>query len=58
MLPWPVPPAMPSLSGHVSGHVKAQVHREYGIASHQSGEYEIDHLISLELGGSNDIKNL
>src|SRR5689334_3175335 len=23
-----------------------------------SGEYEIDHLISLELGGSNDIENL
>lgn len=38
--------------------VKEQVYREYGIASHQPGEYEVDHLISLELGGSNSIRNL
>ena len=38
--------------------VKQQVYAEYGIASHQPGEYEIDHLISLELGGSNSVKNL
>lgn len=37
---------------------KRQVYAEYGIASHQTGEYEVDHLISLELGGSNDISNL
>jgi hypothetical protein len=43
---------------HVSGKVRAQVYAEYGIVSHRSGEYEVDHLISLELGGSNDIKNL
>jgi len=42
----------------VSGKVKAAVHREYGIVHHASGEYEVDHPISLELGGSNDIKNL
>lgn len=38
--------------------VKNQVFAEYGIASHAAGEYEVDHLISLELGGSNDIANL
>ncbi len=38
--------------------VKRQVYAEYGIASHKPGEYEVDHLISLELGGSNSIKNL
>jgi hypothetical protein len=38
--------------------VKDQVYREYGITSRQSGEYEIDHLISLELGGSNSVRNL
>jgi hypothetical protein len=38
--------------------VKNQAYAEYGIASHSSGEYEVDHLISLELGGSNDIANL
>ena len=38
--------------------VKNQVFAEYGITSHGTGEYEVDHLISLELGGSNDIANL
>jgi hypothetical protein len=37
---------------------KDQVYAEYGIASHYPGEYEVDHLVSLELGGSNDIANL
>lgn len=37
---------------------KEQVYAEYGIASHSPGQYEVDHLISLELGGSNDIANL
>ncbi len=38
--------------------VKRQVYDEYGIAHHPPGQYEVDHLISLELGGSNSIKNL
>ena len=38
--------------------VKREVYAEYGITDHEPGEYEIDHLISLELGGSNSIKNL
>ncbi len=37
---------------------KDQVYAEYGIASHSPGEFEVDHLVSLELGGSNDIANL
>lgn len=37
---------------------KDQVYAEYGVKSHSAGEYEVDHLISLELGGSNDIANL
>jgi hypothetical protein len=37
---------------------KNQVYAEYGIASHSPGQYEVDHLVSLELGGSNDISNL
>jgi hypothetical protein len=43
---------------HVPGSVKAKVYAKYGITSHRSGEYEVDHLISLELGDSNDIANL
>lgn len=38
--------------------VKRQVYAEYGIQSHKPGDYEVDHLISLELGGSNSLKNL
>ncbi len=37
---------------------KRQVFAEYGIVSHSAGEFEVDHLVSLELGGSNDIANL
>jgi hypothetical protein len=38
--------------------IKEQVYRIYGITSRKRGEYEVDHLISLELGGSNSIRNL
>jgi hypothetical protein len=43
---------------NVPAEVKRQAYAEYGIASHQPGDFEIDHLISLELGGSNSLKNL
>ena len=36
----------------------APAERAGGITSHAPGAYEVDHLISLELGGSNDIHNL
>ena len=42
----------------VSNSVKNQVYAEYGILSHTADQYEVDHLVSLELGGSNDIANL
>jgi hypothetical protein len=38
---------------------KRQVFVEYGMSgTHHGGAYEVDHLISLELGGSNDVRNL
>jgi hypothetical protein len=37
---------------------KDQAYAEYGINHHSPGQYEVDHLIPLELGGSNDIANL
>jgi hypothetical protein len=43
---------------NVSNKEKDDVYAEYGVTSHASGQYEVDHLISLELGGSNDIANL
>ena len=38
--------------------VKEKVFAEYGITRRAPREYEVDHLISLELGGSNSIRNL
>lgn len=45
---------------NVSSSEKTSVYRRcrYGIQHHHRGEYEVDHLISLELGGSNDLRNL
>jgi hypothetical protein len=38
--------------------VRKQVFAEYGIPYEQHSGYEVDHLISLQLGGSNNISNL
>jgi hypothetical protein len=38
--------------------VKREAYANYGVRTHEPGEYEIDHLISLELGGSNSLRNL
>jgi hypothetical protein len=60
----PVTAAQVCVSGYsksvrnVTTKTKNAVFAEYGITSHPTGAYEVDHLISLELGGSNDIKNL
>ena len=43
---------------NVPKNVKEEVYRIYGIQSYEPGDYEVDHLISLELGGSNSIRNL
>ncbi len=42
----------------VPSALKRQVYSQYGIRTRKPGEYEIDHLISLELGGSNSVRNL
>lgn len=38
--------------------LKDKVYSEYGITHHATGQFEVDHLVSLQLGGSNDIANL
>ncbi|GGR35159.1 hypothetical protein GCM10008957_51380 [Deinococcus ruber] len=43
---------------NVPQSLKNQIYKAYGITSRLPGEYEIDHIISLELGGSNSAKNL
>jgi hypothetical protein len=61
---FPVTAAQVCVSGYsssvrsVSDAENKAVYAEYGIASHAPYSYEVDHLISLELGGSNDIRNL
>ena len=43
---------------NVTTRTKNKVYAAYGITHHTTGQYEVDHLVSLELGGSNDISNL
>jgi hypothetical protein len=43
---------------NVPQSVKEEAYREYGITVHHAHEFEVDHLIPLELGGSNSIRNL
>ena len=43
---------------NVSTSTKKAVFKEYDIPYAQHSNYEVDHIISLELGGSNDISNL
>jgi hypothetical protein len=51
-------PGYASKTRNVPYSVKREVYKRYGIKHHGWGEYEVDHLISLELGGSNDVANL
>ena len=41
----------------VPTHLKKQAYARYGITSWEPGDYEIDHLIPLSLGGSSSIRN-
>lgn len=43
---------------HTTAATKAAVYREYHIAHHRPGEYEVDHLVPLELGGADTLANL
>ncbi len=43
---------------NVTDSTKKKVFKEYSIPYSQRSNYEVDHIISLELGGSNDISNL
>lgn len=43
---------------NVPESVKEKVYAEYGIRTRTRGQYEVDHLVPLEGGGSNSIANL
>lgn len=51
-------PGYTKLVRSVSSAEREAVFAEYDLPSHAPGAFEVDHLISLELGGSNDIANL
>jgi hypothetical protein len=44
--------------GRVPEGVRQQVFREYGITGAAAGDFEIDHLVTPGLGGSDDLRNL
>lgn len=50
-------PGYTSTVRNVPDSIKRQVFERYHIDPH-SDKFEVDHLVSLELGGSNDVKNL
>ncbi len=51
-------PGYSSTVRNVPQALKQSVYAAYGITTRQPGQYEMDHLVSLELGGSNDQSNL
>ncbi|MBO0778885.1 MAG: HNH endonuclease [Ktedonobacteraceae bacterium] len=51
-------PGYASSVRNVSTSLKNKVYASYGVKTRRPGQYEVDHLVSLQLGGSNDISNL
>ncbi|GCE23537.1 HNH endonuclease signature motif containing protein [Dictyobacter kobayashii] len=51
-------PGYASSVRNVAVSTKNLIYASYGITKRSPGQYQIDHLVSLKLGGTNDISNL
>jgi hypothetical protein len=51
-------PGYSSSVRNVPAEVTREVYASYGVVERSPGHYEVDHLVPLEIGGSNDIANL
>lgn len=51
-------PGYSASARHVTESIKDAIYRAYGVRHHSRATYEIDHLVPLELGGSNIRANL
>ncbi|MBV9169740.1 MAG: HNH endonuclease [Chloroflexi bacterium] len=51
-------PGYSSSVRNVPAELSREVYAAYGVVERTAGEYEVDHLVPLEIGGSNDIANL
>jgi hypothetical protein len=51
-------PGYSSAARNVPAELSRQVYDAYGVTQRTPGEYQVDHLVPLEIGGSNDIANL
>jgi hypothetical protein len=43
---------------HVTAKMKKEIFKRYGVTTGHKRGYEVDHIISLQLGGSNELDNL
>jgi hypothetical protein len=48
----------PTSTGNISETTKSMIYNSYNHSSYTPGQYEINHLMSLGLGGSNELANL
>ena len=48
----------PYCSRNVPYEVKNRIYEQYGVPEHLRGDYTIDHIIPLSIGGSNAVRNL
>lgn len=49
---------IPYCKRNVSSYLKKSIYEQYNVPVSERGNYTIDHIIPLSIGGSNDVRNL